>query len=231
MKFRFILAAAAAASALLFVSCKQDNTTDDEEENNEEQQVVDNSKIKIDGDFADWAALQNVATAVLPAADAAFEALKVFKAYADDSYIFLYFEIDRTDLQTMDLFIDLDNSNATGQTANWTAMGAEVLLQSSFYYDQKGAAVYNPIVRVYGGEDGGTEWTWIDEAGMNFTDSAVSPKTDSIIAVEMRMIREMMVLPNLGDSFTIGAIVENAGWSIIGKLPAEDNGLVVTSDK
>ena len=231
MKFRFILAAVAAASALLFVSCKQDDPSEDDEDPNEEQQIEDKSKIKIDGDFADWAALQNVATAVLPETDAAFEALKVFKAYADASYIFLYFEIDRTDLQTMDLIIDLDNSNATGQTANWTAMGAEVLLQSSFYPDQKGAAVYNPIVRVYGGEEGGTDWAWVDEAGMNFTDSAVSAKTDSIIAVEMRLIREMMVLPNLGDSFTIGAIVENAGWSIIGKLPAEDNGLIVTSEK
>ena len=228
MKFHYILAAAAAAAALMFVSCNQDNPNDEEEE--EEPEVVDNSKIKIDGDFADWALIgSDVVSSTRPTGDIAFDAMKLFKAYADDNYLFFYFEMDPTNLATMDLFIDLDNSKATGQTGNWTEMGAEILLQASFNVDEKGAGVYNPIVRVYGGEPGGTDWAWVDEAGMNFTESAVVAKTDELIQVEMRMIREMMVLPDLGKSFTIGAIIENSGWSIIGKLPQEDTGLTVTA--
>ncbi len=230
MKFRFILAAAAAAAALLFVSCKQDNPGDEEEIEDEEE--VDNSKIQIDGEFADWAGLEGVASVVLPSSgEIPFDALKVFKGYADADYIFFYFEIDRSTLATMDLFIDLDNDKATGQTANWPEMGAEVLLQASFHDDMKDAGIFNPIVRVYGGTPGGTEWTWIDEAGQNFTTSAIFAKSDEIIQVEMRMIKQMMVLPDLGDTFTIGAIVEDSNWSIIGKLPVEDAGLTVTAVK
>jgi hypothetical protein len=47
----------------------------------------------------------------------------------------------------------------------------------------------------------------------------------------MKMIKQMMVLPDLGDTFTIGAIVEDSNWSIIGKLPVEDAGLTVTAVK
>lgn len=230
MKFRFILAAAAAAAALMFVSCKQDNTGNNDDID-DEPEVVDESAIVIDGEFADWAVLEGASSVVLPEGDIPFDALKVFKAYADADYIFFYFEIDRSTLATMDLFIDLDNDNTTGQTANWPEMGAEVLLQASFVSDQKGAAIYNPIVRLYIGEPGGTEWQWMDEAGQNFTNSAIFAKSDEIIQVEMRMIKEMMVLPDLADVFTIGAIVEDSNWSIIGKLPAEDAGLTVTAVK
>lgn len=230
MKFRFILAAAATAAALMFVSCKQDNPTDDEEIDDEEE-VVDQSAIKIDGEFADWAVLEGAASVVLPEGDIAFDALKVFKAYADADYIFFYFEIDRSTLATMDLFIDLDNNKTTGQTANWTEMGAEVLLQASFNSEMKDAGIYNPIVRTYIGTPGGTDWQWMDEAGQNFTTSAIFAKSDEIIQVEMKMIKQMMVLPDLGDTFTIGAIVEDSNWSIIGKLPVEDAGLTVTAVK
>ena len=78
MKFRFILAAAAAAAALMFVSCKQDNPTDDEEIDDEED-VVDQSAIKIDGEFADWAVLEGAASVVLPEGDIAYDALKVLR--------------------------------------------------------------------------------------------------------------------------------------------------------
>ena len=221
MKFRFVLAAAAAAAALLFVSCNN-TPVDEEEEDDDEPGLVDTSAIQIDGDFADWEGLEGVAEATLPKGDVAFEAMRVFKAYADPDYIFLYFEMDKSDLATMDLFIDTDNSKATGQTANWPEMGAEVLLQASFNPSQSiGASTYNPIVRLYGGEEGGTEWAWVDEAGMNFTtSSAAVDKGGNVIAVELKMIRELMVPVVFGDSFTIGAIIENAGWSIVGKLPA-----------
>lgn len=221
MKFRYILAAVAAASAILFVQCNSDNKAGDDEEEEEEEEVVDNSLIKIDGDFSDWAGLEGVSVATLPDGEVAYSAMKVFKACADEFYIYLYFEMDCTNLAVMDLFIDLDNSNATGQTANWPATGAEVLLQSSFDHTLKiPASIYNPIVRLYGGEPGGTEWTWIDDAGMNFTTTCVPvKKTDEIICVEMRMIREMMSLEGLQDSFSIGAIIENSNWTIIGKLP------------
>ena len=85
-----MFAALMAAVLMGFNSCQKPNHRpggdDDEEE------FV--SKIKVDGDFSDWAALDASKVAVARNASTDKDALKILKVYADKVYLNIYFEFD-----------------------------------------------------------------------------------------------------------------------------------------
>ena len=116
MKKFFYYAALFAALTMGFSSCGEKNGGDDIDDPDEEEFV---SPIKVDGDFADWAALPAAKVAVAENKNAEKNALKVLKAYADKVYLNIYFEFD--DAQIVDkswpavhVYLNYDGDKATG---------------------------------------------------------------------------------------------------------------------
>lgn len=88
-----------AIAAMCFVSCSKDNGNDNkkkhnDDENNDEEQVY-KAPITIDGEFADWAALDATKVAKATSDPASpWNAVKEIRVYADEMYVFYYIEYD-----------------------------------------------------------------------------------------------------------------------------------------
>ena len=95
MKKIFVLLAIAAT--LSAVSCNKNNAGGKKPKDKEEKEYV--APIKVDGDFSDWAKLDatKVATATCDP-DATKTALKLVKVYADEVFVFIYFEWDKEEV-------------------------------------------------------------------------------------------------------------------------------------
>ena len=110
MKRIFLSVCAVAAVMFFMESCQKevpvvDNTPsvispDDGTDDEPEPDPADLLPIKIDAEFADWEALDASKVAETVCAEGASKtALKKMRVYADDDYIWMYFEIDETQLQ------------------------------------------------------------------------------------------------------------------------------------
>lgn len=106
-----------------------DDGTDDEPE----PDPADLLPIKIDAEFADWEALDASKVAETVCAEGASKtALKKMRVYADDDdYIWMYFEIDETQLKTdvgavLNVFFNSDNDAATGGNPLGEHLGNDV---------------------------------------------------------------------------------------------------------
>ncbi len=121
-----------------------------------------------DNSIADWEALPQefVVSATCPAG-AAMTGLKSVKVFADPKYIYILVEPNMDDIVDTEwvpfhVFIDTDNSDATGGFGDeFTDANADIMLEGSFFAEGNPYS-YNPAVFKWWGEVGENGWFWVD---------------------------------------------------------------------
>lgn len=221
-----LLTFAAIAALVLVASCSKNNDTKKKGGDTPEPEYV--QPIKIDGDFSDWAALDasKVATAKT-ATDAPKTALKLVKVYADEVFVFVYFEWD-TDQITAEagvehvpfhIYINGDGDTATGGFKDQFSDACVDLLTEGSIYPDGVLGSYDPDCFSWSGEPNGEGWSWdgpILPAGSGLTAGAgVNGK------YELQIVRELYPLGKLADNFSIGFDIQQS-WNSVGILPNAD---------
>ncbi|MBO7604164.1 MAG: hypothetical protein J6S97_07110 [Bacteroidales bacterium] len=219
MKKYFLLAAMAAVA---LVACKPANPDDEGDGPDDEKEYV--QPIKIDGNFDDWSKLDasKVATAKCNP-DAAKNALKIVKVYADEVYVFVYFEWDKeqtnpvpdVDHVPFHCYINGDGKADTGGYGDeFSDACSELMLEGFIYPDGTAVGSYEPGCHKWIGDTHGTGWTWEElgaVAGL-CAGAGVPGKYEFYIA------RELYPLGKLADNFSIGFDIQ-LDWESVGVLP------------
>lgn len=202
--------------------------------------------IKIDGNFADWAALADVPTAELDE-EYAYPGLLGLKAIADANKIYVYIEYELQEASDepeaeaptkaiqekapLDLFIDSDFDAETGYTTwLWGEFGYEFYLESEngFYANGAFAQMTDMLGYKYGGKDGVDAWDeeavpqWDPSfAGKALTFDNAGAVKDGVVAVEMSLLRSELGLTAKGKiGLGVAAYaVPPASWKTTGALP------------
>ena len=217
-----ILTFLAMTAAILTVSVSCHKNDDDEEEGGkEETEYV--APITIDGDFSDWAKLDasKVAQAKTDP-DATHTALKLVKVYADEMFVFVYFEWDKDQIShepdvehvPFHVYLNIDGNAATGGFADQFSDACTDYLFEGFIYPE-GSTVgsYAPGVFKWIGDVNGSGWTWEDMG--EFNDLTAGAGIEG--KYEFQIVREM--LPSkLADNFSIGFDIQQS-WDSVGVLP------------
>ena len=208
--------------------------------------------IKIDGEYGDWDALGSKVVTATSSPDAALKALKVMKAYADDLYLYVYFEYDTelVDMSTwlpVHFYINSDGDETTGGYADHH-LGADcdIMLEGGIY-SEEGPVSYDASLFFWEGAAGADGWEgWAgpspDESN-NWGADIVGGMTSGAGAdgkCEIAMLREMMAGVTFADTFYVGMDIQT-NWESSGVLPnaapSDDNPnghaakLAVTIDK
>ena len=248
MKKIMTLAAIFAAVMMGFSACQPEDQpstpgTEDTPGTNDETPGTNDetpaATVTIDGEFADWDALDDAVVASCECADGTkYTGLLAMKVYADDEYVNVYFEFNDDEIvdrkwTTLQLYINADNSDETGGYGDEFAdANAEWLLQGAFLAGESaetsefiscGLALFK-----WWGEVGGSGWNWTDPSVEHTSDDkwgAVLGE-DSGVAVgagkdnkyELQITKEMCAGVEWADTFTIGLDIQE-DWATKGVLP------------
>ena len=226
---KILLIMASVAAIVAFASCKKDNGKD-KKEGEEETEYV--QPITIDGDFSDWAKLDasKIATAKC-APDATKTALKLVKVYADEYFVFVYFEWDKDQISyhpntapadqdsneedvPFHVYINGDGNAATGGFGDqWNDACTDVLMEG-FLTDGTNIVSYEPGLFRWAGETNGTGWSWEDLGDI----SGICSGAGIVGKYELSIVRELYPVGKLADTFSIGFDIQQS-WDSVGILP------------
>jgi len=229
MKKFFYYAALFAALTMGFSSCGEKNGG--EEIDDPEDEFV--SPIKVDGDFADWAALPAAKVAVAENKSADKNALKVLKAYADKVYLNIYFEFD--DAQIVDkgwpavhVYLNSDGDKATGGYGDEFADACVDCMLETAIFSSGEWNDWNPSFWKWWGETNGTGWDWIEpgRAGDEADNwGSIVPEGSGLAhgmgsgnAYEIQILREMLPNTPFAKTFGVGIDIQQ-NWTSIAWLP------------
>lgn len=183
--------------------------------------------ITIDGDFADWEALDASKVLVATCAENPYYgALKTVKVYADELYINIYFEAeyladgdDANDFH-IDVCINCDGDEATGgYAANWTDAGIDYLLEGCVR--TAGAYVdYDADCFAWGGEVGAEGWTWNSDLGLAAGNGLTVGKGTFEGGYEIKITKDLIPM-DFADEYTLGVGL-SMSWNRYGLLPNAD---------
>lgn len=184
------------------------------------------SKITIDGNYADWDAVtENIQIATLPEGEVQYSQLKTFKLYADEMFIHVYCEFDPENTLVFVPYFDLDSDATTGNTSKWDGAGYEAKAEGAVWTTDEAETTllepkaWDPAFYLY--TDAGTEE--VCAAGTGAVISSVpAPTTGGLYAFEASIVRDLIAIYGLGDTFTMGMIQYDITWSYIGKLPCKN---------
>lgn len=242
-KFQFALMCAA---ALAFVACDKKGeptptpTPDPEPEVPEFVSKISTS----DKSAADWDKLPaeyvfTTTSAANPVENRS--ALKSVKVYNDKMYLNVLVEWDAakvTDLSRVPfhIYIDADNSDATGGYADEFAVGSVDLCIETAILSKGDDGVlvsnYNPAIFKWWGEVGGEGWLWHDPSitpdetnawGALVGEGKLPIGTSQIVAdnmVEIQLLRELIPV-EIKNEFKIGFDIQQ-NWNSVGVLPNAD---------
>lgn len=221
-----------AIAALCVVACSKDDDKNNNSNNNNENNGNENggeteyvAPITIDGEFADWAALD--ASKLITATcdpDASKTALKVAKIYADKVAIYIYFEFDADQISweqdvehvPFHLYVNSDNNDNTGgfNDEQWAGGSFDALFEG-FLTDGNQLVSYDPGVYAWNGEDGANTWSW--DVDTPLAEGGVCSGAGKGNAYEILLLRDLYP-GELSDPFTMGIDIQQ-GWSTVGYLP------------
>ena len=218
MKKIFVLLAIAAT--LSAVSCSKNNANKKDKGGKEQTEYV--QPIKIDGDFSDWAKLDasKVATATCDP-DCSKTALKLVKVYADNVFIFVYFEWDKEQISyepdvdhvPFHVYINGDGNTATGGFGDqWADACTDVMFEGHLYPDGATLGSYAPSIFKWVGEVNGTGWEDLGDINGITSGAGIEGK------YEFSIVRELYPLGKLADTFSIGFDIQQK-WNSVGILP------------
>ena len=178
--------------------------------------------MSIDGDFSDWDWLpSSKVSSAEDSGGSSFSALKVLKAYANSSNIYLYVSWDTSRVSVsdtpsipVDIFINGDNNSATGFYPNgYSTSGADVLYEGSFT-EGTDCVRFAPDVYLWDGGSNHESFSWkemyleIDNPGMGLGEDG---------ACEIKFYRAKYP-GTLADDFSLGMTIMK-DWNVIGELP------------
>lgn len=242
-KFQFALMCAA---TLAFVACdKKDDggVTPPTPPTDPDDEFVSKISVK-DNSAADWETLpaDYVFTATSAAAPAENRgALKSVKVFNDEMYLNLLVEWDAEKITDkawvpFHIYIDADNSDATGGYADEFAVGSvDICLETAIISaDDAGtvASNYNPAVFKWWGEVGAQGWIWSDPSishdasdkwGALVGEGDLPIGASQVIAdnmVEIQILRELIPV-KIENEFKIGFDIQQS-WTSVGVLPNAD---------
>lgn len=242
MKNLMTLAAMFAVVAMSFSACNKENPDENKGNDGGNSTEIENvcpdcgedpcvcgsdydAPIKIDGEFADWDALDanNVASTTCNP-DAMLTALSHAKVYADQYFVYVYFEfvedeiIDTEDVP-FHIYLDADNSDATGGYGDqWTEAVSEWNFEG-FVMSGGSFCSYDPGLYLWEGEPGENGWLW--------SDSALYPEGSGIgvgtgkgnkyeFSLNKEVLTDMEVI--FENTFGIGFDIQQT-WDSVGILP------------
>jgi len=191
-----------------------------------------------DNSLADWEALpkDKVFSAACPEG-AAMLGLKGVAVYATEMYINILVEPNMDDITDLEwvpfhVYLDLDNSDATGGYGDeFTDANADVLLESAIF-SAGNPYNYNPAVFKWWGAVGENGWNWTDPSvshdASDFWGAIIGEGQLPVGAseyvdgkFEIQILRELLanvaVTPNANE-FGIGFDIQQ-NWSSVGILP------------
>ena len=222
-----------AIAAMVAVSCGKpdDNKGGKNDNKNEDEEYV--APITIDGDFADWAKLDasKMATATTNP-DANKTALKLVKVYADELFVYVYFEWDKDQIShepdvehvPFHVYINGDGDTSTGGFADqWLDACADVMFEG-FLTDGTNVVSYEPGVYQWVGEPNGSGWDDCWEELGDFPGLTSGAGVEG--KYEMAITRELYPIGKWANTFSIGFDIQQ-DWDSVGILPndavSEDN--------
>ena len=220
MKKILTFLAMTASILMVSVSCNKNNGEEEEEEGGKKEYAA---PIKIDGDFADWAKLDGtkIASATCDK-DATKTALKLVKVYADEVYVFVYFEWDKDQIThepevehvPFHCYINTDGDASTGGYGDqFSDACSELLFEGFIYPDGAKVGSYEPVVCEWTGDVNGTGWSWNDLGEFNGLCAGAGIEGK----YEFQIARELMP-KKLADNFSIGFDIQQ-DWDSVGILP------------
>ena len=213
------------------VSCNKPNDDDDDLDGGDSEYVA---PIKIDGDFSDWAKLDasKIASATCDP-EATHTALKVVKVYADETFIFVYFEWDKDQISfdgddvPFHCYVNGDGIATTGGYLDEFSDGCSDALFEGFLYSGGSIASYDPAVYKWIAEPNTAGWGWNDgEDPILAGGSGLCSGAGIEGKYEFQIVRELYPLGKIADKFSIGFDIQQ-NWDSVGVLPnahaTEDN--------
>ena len=245
MKKIMTLAAMFAAVAMTFSACNKEQKPDNGGNENgggtttntcpdcgEDPCVCEpeyESPISIDGDFADWDALDPSKVAVTEcAAEAKDPALKVLKVYADEVYINLYFEYDETALTNgtaaFDIYLNQDADLGGADDEHWLSQAnVDYLLEDESIIVDGTWESFDPGMFHYTGPVDTWDWSWEE---IMSSGSGIASGAGNGNKYELAVMIEMLMGVELADTFSLGCIltdIDAAGaWNGVGCIPNTD---------
>jgi hypothetical protein len=206
-----------AAILAVSVSCNKPNDDDEEEEGGGGKYEA---PIKIDGDFSDWAKITGFAEAKT-AADATKTALKLVRVYADEMFVFVYFEWDKDQVSfsgddvPFHCYINVDGDASTGGFGDEFSDACTDVMFEGFLYSDGKMVSYTPGVFKWVGETNGTGWEncWEDLGEFNNLTAGAGIEGK----YEFQIARELLP-KKLADKFSIGFDIQQS-WDSVGILP------------
>ena len=249
MKKVFMILGSSLVAALMVMACSkpaQNNngkTPSDEQNPGGEEpggDETDEAIIKIDGDFSDWKALGDIPAAYLPDGCTKVSVL-VLKATSDDKNLYVYFEQELEEGQSVspfDLFLNTDGDDETGaSTYLWDSAGWDYLIESEIgllgsatsVRDMDDMAIYKFI-----GPDGADGWDDPDDTDDNYapyqerlddTGFATSAGVVEGGIAKVELAVERAPFGKMASSIKIGILLyEGDSWQDNGVLPQAENG-------
>ena len=176
------------------------------------------SAIKIDGDFADWAAVTPVTATCNP--DAKYTALTTLKVYTDEMYIHIYFEFSEDEIVDLawvpfHVYINADNNTEGCGDDQWIGQGGQDWLLEGAVIDDTFCS-YNPAFFSYAGEDLATvDWAWTEVLPEG---SGVASGAGNGNKYEFSIMKEMLPGVELAETFGLGVDIQQ-DWNSVGVLP------------
>ena len=239
MKKIMTLAAIFAAVMMGVTSCNPDDTKpeqkpDVETPDNGGEETPDNggeqtpedeyvSPITIDGDFADWDALDASKVAVATTdPDATKAGLKTVKVYADGVFINVYFECDLdivADLESVPFHVYFNSDNSANDPTSedqWTNSGDIDYMCEGWVFEGGVNCTYDPSLSAAGYTPDAYGWEWVDVLGSGSAISAGAGNGQD--KYEFAFTLEMMDMVEFADTFGIGFDIQQ-NWDSVGILP------------
>lgn len=223
-----IYAMMAILATVCAVSCNKGGSDDPVKPENKEKYVA---PIEIDGQFEDWAKLD--ATKIASAQcdpDATKTALKLVKVYADETFIYVYFEWDKdqiTDFETcgsvpFHIYLNSDGNTQTGGFKDqWNDACSDALFEGSLYPGGK-IGSYDAAVYKWYGPVNGSEWLWNEDPAVDLPILAAGSGLTKGAGVEgkyeLYIMRDLFPLGKIADNFSIGFDIQQ-NWDSVGVLP------------
>ena len=256
-----VLSFLAIAAVLCCVACKKDNggkNKENNKENNKEQQEpekqepeVQKATVTIDGNFDDWAKLDQTKVAVAKSDPASpWDVIKEIRCYSNEMFVFLYVEFDSAqvaDITGGDGFPMRINLNVDGEFES----GYAKYSLDAYDFITEGSLAANGEWLSYDGTlfqriDG--DWAGGDDgilaAGNGLTSGAGAGNKYEICLVKeiFNAAAGATTVPMvMGDSFEVGLRFYTASWGELANMPdgavTDDNSngwghlLKVTTDK
>ena len=188
--------------------------------------VTSSSLISIDGNFSDWDSLEDYQYSYAQCSpDARWTALKTMKAYADNSFIYVYFEFDESQIEDRELvpfhvYLDSDGDSTTGGYGQWSDLCSDYILEEAVIFEGNFCS-YDPGVYLWEGPSNESGWYWGMEVypyGCGLGRGAASDCRYEL-ALSIDVLRQAGI--EVADTFGIGIDIQQS-WSSVGVLPNSD---------